>query len=58
MGNRTGRKTIASDAVKQRAVTIKKTNPGLSNNDIANRLGVTARQVQYWLAKSANKPED
>jgi DNA-binding transcriptional regulator YiaG len=53
MGNRTGRKVIASKDTQNRAVSIKKSNPEMSNAQIAQRLGVTARQVQYWLAKSA-----
>lgn len=51
MGNRTGRKTIASKDTMAKAVSIKAANPQLSNADIARRLGVTPRQVQYWLSK-------
>lgn len=59
MTSRTGRKTQASEAVKERAKTIKKSNPGLSNKQIADRLGVSTRQVQYWLAQSGlNRKED
>lgn len=50
MAARTGRKTVASEDTRRRALSIKKSNPGMSNSQIADRLpGVTARQVQYWL---------
>lgn len=50
MAVRTGRKTVASEDTRRRAISIKKANPGMSNSQIADRLpGVTARQVQYWL---------
>ncbi|MCR9295569.1 MAG: helix-turn-helix domain-containing protein [bacterium] len=57
MGYRTGRKEVASAQTRAKAVSIKKTNPGLTNVDIANRLGVTPRQVQYWLSKAKEKGE-
>ena len=50
MAVRTGRKTVASEDTRRRAISIKKANPSMSNSQIADRLnGVTARQVQYWL---------
>lgn len=52
MAARTGRKTVADKAVQAKAVQIKKSNPQLSNSEIAQRLGVTPRQIQYWLSKA------
>ena len=52
MGTKTGRKTLASKQVRQRALSIKKSNPGMTHAQIAARLnGVTPRMVQYWLSK-------
>ena len=56
MANKTGRKNIADPAIRQRALSIAKANPGMKAPDIANRLvNVSTRQVQYWLTQDRKK---
>lgn len=53
--NRTGRKVVADKRTVEKAISIAKSNPGLSHSKIAQRLGVTSRQVQYWLSKDKKR---
>lgn len=60
MGNRTGRKTIADKATRERALAVARDNPEMTASAIAQRFpGVTARQIQYWVSqerKATSKP--
>jgi len=56
MGNRTGRKTIASTETKAAVLKVHKGNPDLTAPQIAEKfIGVSARQVRYWIGQAKSK---